>query len=109
SRLQKSKPSAQMSGWRRARSNWSHRSPIPAANRPFPLQCTLAYLRLPSNCRFQRLRYNEASSDGGVRGSYKCDGISMDSLIATAASALSAGDPLAALKRIALRDDPPAL
>ncbi|MHC5231959.1 helix-turn-helix domain-containing protein [Brucella sp. LJL56] len=33
----------------------------------------------------------------------------MDSLIATAASALSAGDPLAALKRIALRDDPPAL
>ncbi len=33
----------------------------------------------------------------------------MDSLIAAAASALSAGDPLAALKRIALRDDPPAL
>ncbi|AEQ53019.1 HTH domain-containing protein [Pelagibacterium halotolerans] len=33
----------------------------------------------------------------------------MDSLIAAAARALSAGDPLAALKRIALRDDPPAL
>lgn len=33
----------------------------------------------------------------------------MDSLIAAAARALSAGDPLAALKRVALRDDPPAL
>ncbi|MBO1042247.1 HTH domain-containing protein [Brucella pituitosa] len=33
----------------------------------------------------------------------------MDTLIAAAAGALSAGDPLAALKRVALRDDPPAL
>ncbi len=33
----------------------------------------------------------------------------MDSLITAAARALSAGDPLAALKRVALRDDPPAL
>lgn len=33
----------------------------------------------------------------------------MDSLIATAARALAAGDPLAALKRVALRDDAPAL
>ena len=33
----------------------------------------------------------------------------MDALIATAARALAAGDPLAALKRVALRDDPPAL
>jgi DNA-binding winged helix-turn-helix (wHTH) protein len=33
----------------------------------------------------------------------------MDSLIAAAALALSAGDPLAALNRIALREDPPAL
>ena len=33
----------------------------------------------------------------------------MDSLITAAARALSAGDPLAALKRIALRDDAPAL
>jgi len=33
----------------------------------------------------------------------------MDSLITAAARALSAGDPLGALKRIALRDDPPAL
>src|SRR5262245_18447399 len=33
----------------------------------------------------------------------------MDSLIASAARLLAAGDPLGALKRIALRDDPPAL
>ncbi len=33
----------------------------------------------------------------------------MDSLIGAAARALAAGDPLAALKRVALRDDPPAL
>ena len=33
----------------------------------------------------------------------------MDSLIAAAARALSAGDPLGALKRVALRADPPAL
>ncbi len=33
----------------------------------------------------------------------------MDALIDTAARALAAGDPLAALKRVALRDDPPAL
>jgi hypothetical protein len=33
----------------------------------------------------------------------------MDSLITAAARALASGDPLGALKRIALRDDPPAL
>jgi hypothetical protein len=33
----------------------------------------------------------------------------MDSLIASAARALAAGDPLGALQRVALRDDPPAL
>lgn len=33
----------------------------------------------------------------------------MDSLIAAAARALATGDPLGALKRVALRDDPPAL
>jgi hypothetical protein len=32
----------------------------------------------------------------------------MDSLIAAAARALAAGDALGALKRVALRDDPPA-
>src|SRR5690606_12134544 len=41
--------------------------------------------------------------------SNKRDGISMDSLITAAARALAAGDPLAAMKRVALRDDPPAL
>src|SRR5262249_30172992 len=41
--------------------------------------------------------------------SYKCDAITMDSLITAAARALAAGDPLGALKRVALRDDPPAL
>src|SRR5947208_9285524 len=39
----------------------------------------------------------------------KCDGIPMDSLITAAARALAAGDPLGALKRVALRDDAPAL
>ena len=33
----------------------------------------------------------------------------MDSMITAAARALAAGDPLSALKRVALRDDPPAL
>ncbi|GGA76642.1 hypothetical protein GCM10011385_33340 [Nitratireductor aestuarii] len=33
----------------------------------------------------------------------------MDPMISAASDALSKGDPLAALKRIALRDDPPAL
>src|SRR3954469_5312076 len=33
----------------------------------------------------------------------------MDSLISAAAQALAAGDPLGALNRVALRDDPPAL
>ncbi len=50
----------------------------------------------------ERGSYNEG-------GSYKYDGIPMDPLIATAARALAAGDPLGALKRVALRDDPPAL
>ena len=33
----------------------------------------------------------------------------MDSLITAAGRALSAGDPLGSLKRVALRDDAPAL
>ncbi len=33
----------------------------------------------------------------------------MDSLVASAARLLAAGDPLGALKPVALRDDPPAL
>src|SRR6201996_7858226 len=49
--------------------------------------------------------------NAGIRNdeSYKCGGIRMDSLITAAARALAAGDPLGALKRVALRDDPPAL
>src|SRR6059036_2452197 len=50
----------------------------------------------------ERGSYNE-------RGSYKCDGIPMEPLINAAARALAAGDPLGALKRVALRNDPPAL
>src|ERR1700676_4462403 len=42
-------------------------------------------------------------------GSYKCDGIPMDSLITAAARALAAGDPLGALKRGALREDAPGV
>jgi hypothetical protein len=42
-------------------------------------------------------------------GSDTCGGISMDSLFTAAAHALAAGDPLGALKRVALRDDAPAL
>src|SRR5262245_34101483 len=50
-------------------------------------------------------------SSAGYRslGSDKCGGISMDSLITAAARALAVGDPLGALKRVALRDDAPAL
>jgi len=50
---------------------------------------------------------------GGVRlasnGSNKCGGIIVDSLILDAAQRLALGDALGALKRVALRDDPPAL
>jgi hypothetical protein len=42
-------------------------------------------------------------------GSCQCDEIPMDSLITAAARALAAGDPLGALKRVALRDDAPGL
>ncbi len=42
-------------------------------------------------------------------GSDKFGGIALDSLINAAARALAVGDPLGALKRVALRDDAPAL
>src|SRR5262245_24229341 len=42
-------------------------------------------------------------------GSYKCDGIPMDSMITAAARALASGDPLSALNRVALRNDASAL
>src|ERR1700675_4015719 len=51
--------------------------------------------------------YSKRRASNG--GSDKCDGIPMDSLITAAARALAAGDLLGALKRVALRDDPPAL
>ena len=41
--------------------------------------------------------------------SYKLGGVFMDSLITAAARALSAGNPLTALKAVALRDEAPAL
>jgi tetratricopeptide (TPR) repeat protein len=44
-----------------------------------------------------------------MTGSYKVDGIAVDSLITAAARALAAGDPLGALKRVALRNDAAAL
>src|SRR5215510_1025396 len=53
------------------------------------------------------MRYSKRRASNG--GSYKFDGIPMDSLITAAARALAAGDPLGALNRIALRDDAPAL
>src|SRR5262249_10292363 len=53
----------------------------------------------------------KTQSNAGYRNdeSDKCVGIPMDSLITAAARALAAGDPLGALKRVALRDDAPAL
>src|ERR1700692_1583760 len=51
--------------------------------------------------------YSKRRASNG--GSDKCDGIPTDSLITAAARALAAGDPLGALKRVALRDDAPAL
>src|SRR5580692_2400370 len=54
-----------------------------------------------------RLGYSKRRASNG--GSDKCDGIPMDSLITAAARALAAGDPIGALKRVALRDDAPGL
>ncbi len=45
----------------------------------------------------------------GDGGSYKFDGIFMDSMIIAAARLLATGDLLGALKRVALRNDAPAL
>jgi hypothetical protein len=46
---------------------------------------------------------------GGRWRPCRCSLGPMDSLIAASARALAAGDALGALKRVALRDDPPAL
>jgi tetratricopeptide (TPR) repeat protein len=61
-----------------------------------------ARCRLSLPQRGWNARRNQLESD-------ECDGISMDSLITAAARALAAGDPLAALNRVALRSDAPAL
>jgi len=48
-------------------------------------------------------------ASAGEGGSYKFDGIPMDSMIIAAARLLATGDLLGALKRVALRNDAPAL
>src|SRR5437764_7143545 len=71
--------------------------------------CFVIALLLPSIRPDGRWSWDTFSAGYRNDGSDKCDGIPMDSLITTAARALAAGDPLGALKRVALRDDPPAL
>src|SRR5207253_3006923 len=66
-------------------------------------------LLLPSIRPDGRWSWDTLSAGYRNGGSDKCDGIPMDSLITAAARALAAGDPLGALKRVALRDDAPAL
>jgi hypothetical protein len=51
-------------------------------------------------------QFGTGNSNGG---SNKCGAIQTESLIAAAARALEAGDPLGASNRVALRDDAPAL
>src|SRR5207249_2197954 len=74
--------------------------------------CTLDTWSFPS-CRARSPssfgpcdRFSSGYPNGG---SDKCGGIPMDSLITAAARALAAGDALGALKRVALREDAPAL
>lgn len=59
--------------------------------------------------RFVPRRWHETGIGRLAGESNKCDGIAMDSLITAAARSLAHGDPLLALKRVALRDDAPAL
>lgn len=58
---------------------------------------------------FSALNLTKMSARRQESVSNKYDGKQMDSLMSAAARALAAGDPLAALKRVALRDDAPAL
>src|SRR5213594_64200 len=71
--------------------------------------CFVIALLLPSIRPDGRWSWDTLSAGYRNGGSDKCDGIPMDSLITAAARALAAGDPLAALQRVALRDDAPAL
>src|SRR5262249_25584245 len=78
------------------------------------VRCHTSYLLLRVTIGFS-IKFDDCrprnKRNAGCRnhGSDKCGGISMDSMITAAARALAAGDPLGALKRVALRDDPPAL
>src|SRR5207253_702142 len=74
-----------------------------------PVMCFVIALLLPSIRPDGRWSWDTFSAGYRNGGSDKCDGIPMDSLITAAARALAGGDPLGALKRIALRDDAPAL
>src|SRR5437899_7746369 len=71
--------------------------------------CFVIALLLPSIRPDGRWSWDTFSAGDRTGGSDKCGGIPMDSLITAAARALAAGDPLGALKRVALRDDAPAL
>src|SRR2546425_8472335 len=71
--------------------------------------CFVIALLLPSIRPDGRWSWDTFSAGYRNGGSDKCDGIPMDSLITAAAHALATGDPLGALKRVALRDDAPAL
>src|SRR5436309_13336028 len=71
--------------------------------------CFVIALLLPSIRPDGRWSWDTLGAGYRNGGSDKCDGIPMDSLITAAARALAAGDPLGALKRVALRDDAPAL
>lgn len=50
-----------------------------------------------------------ALESGNVQATVRSVGSQVDSIITAAARALAVGDPLSALNRVALRDDPPAL
>src|SRR2546429_6189214 len=71
--------------------------------------CFVIALLLPSIRPDGRWSWDTFSAGYRNGGSDKCDGIPMVSLIGAAGRALAAGDPLGALKRVALRDDAPAL
>src|SRR5438445_5167056 len=74
-----------------------------------PVMCFVIALLLPSIRPDGRWSWDTFNAGCRNDGSDKCGGIPMDSLITAAARALAAGDPLGALKRVALRDDAPAL
>src|SRR5215470_12369724 len=95
-------------------SAWSSSIRAASHSSRVPVLCLVIALSPSFECSPRIRRPGSRSRDtlcAGYRrdGSDKCDGIPMDALIAAAARALSAGDPLRALNRVALRDDAPAL